>query len=267
LKEISKKEGEMEELTKPKPIDYTKNKNIENNNNNYYHNNDEIIQKNKPIIDYNVKIKNLEKNNMLISQRYNETRCKNELLMKELNELRRDIQINLEKKKLLEENLEKNEKDFFEEKEGVEKLIKENQENTLKIKIANDQKELFKKNKQMVNTINQTDKDITSNLAKKKYLEHENKKLQEKEQKIIQKYENQLKNFYKENEKEIKKYENYDPTSKVIEMIDQNKFEKFEKILNTIYAETNLEDINDLIKYFIDCSKEVKIILIYSLKI
>ena len=260
------KQNEMESLIKPKQIDYLKNKNLSKSleKPNYK-------IKNKPLVDYKIKIRNLENEIMLTNQKYNDVKKKNIENTFELNELRKNVNIHRQKLNFQTKELTKDENEFISLKESIEKNINnKHEDNTFKI-IFKDQKELFSKNNVMIQKIKDADKDTTSKLAAKKYLEHEKKKLIEQEKKSVSKWNKELKTFYDDNSTIINKIQNFDPSSKVIEILDLEKIKEYEDILQKIYSHTNLEDIDSLVKYFIDCSKEVNYylnnILIKSLEI
>jgi len=98
---------------------------------------------------------------------------------------------------------------------------------------------------------------MTQKLANKKYLEHETKKLTLKEKNLEQHWDNEMKTFYNKYEESIKKCKEFDKKSPVLEIIDVEKIKQLEEMLNKIYEETNLSDIDSLIKFFAHCLKEV----------
>lgn len=54
----------------------------------------------------------------------------------------------------------------------------------------------------------------------------------------------------------------YDRSSKVLEILDEGKLQKFQEILEKIYKETNVEDIEGLVEYFANSLREVILPLI-----
>lgn len=243
--QIKKKQEHYEELIKPKHI-------------NYIEKPETSSEKRKPIIDYRVKINSLEKEIVLICQHYNDTKSKNEKMMNELNEMRKKFMTNSSKLEELSKEFKETEDSFKSQKEYIEKNLKNKEEEDLMKQIYKDQKHLFGKNDQMIQKIIETDKDMTEKLAKKKYYEHEKEKLIEKEQKIIQKWKKEMKDFYQKNAEAIKNYKSFDSSSKVLEIINEDKIKKLEEILENIYSLTNLSDINALVNYFTNCQKENK---------
>lgn len=251
----------MISLTKPITIDYLRTKPISKSVDRYSSFNNKVNNnannKNKPIIDYKIKIRNLENEIMLTNQKFNDVKKKNLESIDNLNELRKNV--NIRKIKLENEvkELTNDENNFLSLKANIENTIKNKEEdNTFKM-LYKDQKELFIKNDVMIQKIKEADKDTTQKLAAKKYLEHEKKKLQEQEKKCVNKWNKELKNFYEENNDLIKKIQSYDDSSKVLEILNLDKIKELEEMLQKIYIQTNLDDIDSLVKYFIDCSKEV----------
>jgi hypothetical protein len=194
---------------------------------------------------------------VLTNQKYNDVKKKNIETAHVLNELRKNVNIHRQKLNFQTKELNKEENTYNTLKENIEKSITNKQEDNIFKMIYKDQKELFAKNDLMIQKIQDADKDTTQKLAAKKYLEHEKLKLQEQVKKTNTKWNKELKNFYDENSYSIKKIQNFDPSSKVLEILDAEKIKDLEEILQKIYLETNLDDIDSLVKYFIDCSKEV----------
>lgn len=99
---------------------------------------------------------------------------------------------------------------------------------------------------------------MTAKLAVKKNLEYELKNLKKEEERVVKKWEDEVEKFYSKHEKDIKKYENFDRTSKILESIDTEKVREYEEMLNKLYSQTNLENIDSLVNYFANCLKEYK---------
>lgn len=214
--------------------------------------------KRKPTIDYKVKIRILEKDLNHTYQQYNNTQAKNEQLKKQLNELRQKTQINNEKVKAITEDLSMQEQEFKIQKEEIERKLKTREDKDLLNKINNGQKILRENNTELINQIKTSDKDMTQKLAMKKYFEHERKKLEEKEKKIIQKWKNERKKFYEDNAEEIKKFKSFDPSSKVLDILNEDKITHYQDMLSKIYEQTHFNNITSLVEYFIKCTKEFK---------
>jgi hypothetical protein len=216
------------------------------------------VDKSKPTIDYKVKIRILEKELNLTYQNYNYTKGKNETLKAELNELRkRSLKFNedvrgVSKKLLMDESL------YKQQREEIEKKLKVKDDAGLLNKIHENQKTLMTNNNLLIEQIKASDKDLNTKMARKKHLENEKKKLDEKEKKIDAKWENERRKFYEAYAVQIKHLESFDPGSKVLEVLDIDKLAEIETILNKMLHETNLNSIEELVQYFIKCTKEFK---------
>jgi hypothetical protein len=99
---------------------------------------------------------------------------------------------------------------------------------------------------------------MTSKLALRKYLENEKKKLDTIEKNIDQKWENERRKFYDHYSEQIKHLQSFDPSSKLLELLEEDKIKNLEEILNKMFEATNLTNIDSLIDYFIKCTKEFK---------
>jgi len=130
-------------------------------------------------------------------------------------------------------------------------------ENEKQIEKINDLRDELKNlNKNLIDKIKETDKDLTEKLALKKYLEHEKIKIMEKDKKIDEYWKKDLETFKEKNAEAIKFCETYDKTSKVLEILDEGKLKNFQEILEKIYKETNVEDIESLVEYFANSLRE-----------
>jgi chromosome segregation ATPase len=221
----------------------------------------------KPVLDYKVKVRELENEISNISQNINYTKAKNDLMKKDLDKLRENVITNSKKVDIVESELIKQEREFNNMKAEVDDIHK-NAQNDRKIKpndkilerIHEDKNRLETKNKDIIELVKKADKDITQKFAKIKYYDHEKVKIEKEENKIIRKWEKELKNFKKEKKEDIEKYNNYDPSSKILDFVnsDESKRNSLEEILRKMCEQTNLDDIYQLVNFFINCTKEVK---------
>lgn len=218
----------------------------------------ESPERRKPKIDFKSKIRKLEKEINLTNQNYMQVKSLNETKMEELDELRYKVRANKEKADDLKKELDQQETEYWDHKEEIEKKLRSREEKNLLKKIGDNQKILKKNNDTIIKRIKESDKDMTQKLAMKKYLDHEHKKLLEKEKKIIEKWKNEKKAFEEAHANEIRWYKSFDPSSKLLELINEEKMSQYEEMLSQIYAETNIDDISNLVQYFIKCTKEFK---------
>lgn len=216
-------------------------------------------ERRKPVIDYKIKINQLEKEIHNIQQNYDDTRTKNIHLRNELDELRKKVVINKDKLKALHYEFVKSETSYWEEKKKVVKSItpKEDLEE-LQSKVTERKKLLEQQNKDMIKKIKDTDREMTLKLAEKKFYEHEKSKLMEKENKIIQKWNKEREKFLNKNKEDINNMTAFSAKSKVLEVLLNDKIDYFEQVISKLSAETNIDDICKLVEYFINSTKEVK---------
>jgi chromosome segregation ATPase len=217
-------------------------------------------QPRKPTIDYKIKIRDLENEIVHINQNINHSKSKNEQLIKELDQLRESVMAQTKRAEYVEKELEKQEREFFEMKEQIEENNLKDDDVKIIEKINNNQKELVNQNNNMIEKIKFADKEMTRKYAKMRFYEHERAKLNEEEREIIQKWKKEIKDFINTHKNDIEDYKNFDPSSKIINFVenDRDKLFNLERILNKIYCETNLDDIFALVNFFINCTKEVK---------
>ena len=138
---------------------------------------DDKKKENKPIIDYRVKIRSLEKELEYTYQGYNSIKSKNNNLINQLDEMRKQNLFHMNKlnglKKLLKE---KNEK-FKEDKAKVEENLKKKDGNQYLNELIEKQNLLNKINKDMTENIKDANLEIIQKKAKQKYLDFYQKKL------------------------------------------------------------------------------------------
>jgi hypothetical protein len=212
----------------------------------------------KPVIDYKVKINQLEKQIHTIKQNFDDSRTKNGYLRNELDELRKNVIINKEKVKALYNEFVKTETSYWDQKKMVVKNITAKQDlDELQSKVVERKKLLEQQNKEMIKKIKDTDREMTLKLAEKKFYEHEKSKLIEKENKIIQKWNKEREKFLNKNKEDINNMSAFSAKSKVLEILLSDRIDYFEQMILKLSAETNIDDICKLVEFFINSMKEV----------
>jgi hypothetical protein len=251
---INKQEQRILNLFQPKKINYDFNQMGDVNRSG-----SKSPEKRKPVIDYKVKIKQLEKEIHTTRQKYNDTKTKNKILRKDLDEMRKNVNINKEKFNALHDEFVNTESSYWEEKKKVENNISSKQEfNELQSKIFERKKLLEKQNKEMIKKIKETDRDMTLKFAEKKFYDHEKLKLIEKENRMIAKWNKEREKFLNKNKEDIAKMNAFTGKSKVLELLLGDQIDYFEKIIQKLSKETNIDEICKLVEYFINSTKEVK---------
>ncbi len=251
LKDIIEQEERMEDLFKPKKINYDF-KNLSNNENNG--------ERRKPVIDYKIKIKNLENDIHLTSQNYDDTKAKNELLRRELDEMRKSVTIRREKVDNLYNELLLFERDFKEDKRRIESELANRKTSVLE-EINAKTSELAEKNMDMIEKIKKNDEKVTKILSKKKHIEHEKIKLTEKMRKIQNYWLIKNEEFLRGKKEELAKLNNNDDTNKVLDLLSGEKLDSYREIVAKLYQgdadEDDVNKISRLLEYFINSTKEV----------
>ena len=269
--ELKKKNYELnktiEGMIKPKMKNYLselEDENYKNNNNNnirYGKNNkSQSVPKreNKPVIDYRIKLRSLEKDIQYTYQDYNNTKSKNNKLMEELDEMRKQVVQKTQRLNELKKSLEEQEKNYYAQKKEIEKSLDDREEAELLEKIKEKQKQLERINLEMIEKIKETDQFLTQKQAKKKCLDFESNQLEQLSKKIEEKNKKELDDFNEQYKTEIEKVRNFDESSKIIDMLDPKKIAALEEMLKDMFNETKTENIQSFVDYFIKSCEEYK---------
>jgi len=244
----------MEDLFKPKKINYDF-KNLSNNTSNSSQG-----DRRKPVVDYKIKIRNLKHEIHLTSQNYNDTKAKNELLRRELDEMRKSVIIRKEKVDHLYNELLILETEYKEEKRKIESEL-DQRKIDMRREIDKKTTDLAEKNMDMIEKIKKNDEKVTKILSKKKHIEHEKIKLLEKKSNIENHWLKKNEEFFKDKYEQIAKLNNNDDTNKVLDVLSCEKINEYRMIVTKLSQEDNDEDdvmkITRLLDYFINSTKEV----------
>ena len=240
-------------------------KNNNNNNNiltyNYSSNKEEAFgsqKENKPIIDYTVKIRVLEKELEYTYQGFNLIKSKNNKLISQLDELRKQNLYHLNKLNELKKVLKNSDEKFTKDKIKVEDLNVKDEDVIFK-QLLEKQKTLNEVNKKMTDNIKEINMEITQKKAKEKYLNFKKKNLEKKAELIEKKRVEQLDNFNKDIKHELDKIKDFKKDSEILQSLDQNKLIKLEQLLNDIFEETRTDNSKQLIDYLAkSCEENLK---------
>ena len=244
-----------------------KNYYMNNNNNIYSYNNSnsnvvagiENKKENKPIIDYGVKIRSLEKELEYTYQGYNSIKSKNNKLISQLDELRKQNLYHLNKLNELKKVLKQSEEKFKKDKTKVEENLASKDETKIFNQLLEKQKQLNEVNRKMTENIKEINIELTQKKAKEKYLNFTKKKLVKKAEFIEKKRVDQLDNFNKELEKEFDKIKDFKKESEILQDLNQQKLLKLEELLNNIFEETRTDNSKQLIDYLAkSCEENLK---------
>ena len=234
-----------------------------NNNLNFSYNNgssklaiNENKKENKPIIDYGVKIRVLEKELEYTYQGFNLIKAKNNKLINQLDELRKQNLYHLNKLKESKKVLKKEDDKFVKDKTKVEENLSGKDEEIGFNQLLEKQKMLNEVNKKMTENIKEINMEITQKKAKEKYLNFKKKKLEKKAELIEQLRITRLENFNNEIKDELDKIKDYKKESEILQNLDQNKLLKLEELLNDIFEETRTENSKQLIDFLAKSCEE-----------
>ena len=234
-----------------------------NNNLNFSYNNgssklaiNENKKENKPIIDYGVKIRVLEKELEYTYQGFNLIKAKNNKLINQLDELRKQNLYHLNKLKESKKVLKKEDDKFVKDKTKVEVNLSGKDEEIGFNQLLEKQKMLNEVNKKMTENIKEINMEITQKKAKEKYLNFKKKKLEKKAELIEQLRISRLENFNNEIKNELDKIKDYKKESEILQNLDQNKLLKLEELLNDIFEETRTENSKQLIDFLAKSCEE-----------
>ena len=267
LKEV---QTQIDEIVNPKKIisipeimEEARNYSYNNSNDLFNYNNSssnlarqDTKKENKPIIDYGVKIRVLEKDLEYTYQGYNLIKAKNNKLISQLDELRKQNLFHLNKLNELKKVLKQSDDQFKKDKIKVEENLSAKDEDAFLKELLEKQKILNDVNKKMTENIKEVNNEITQKKAKEKYLNFKKKKLEKKAELIEQKRVANLESFNKDIQKEFDKIKDFTKESEILKNLDQNKLLKLEKLLNNIFEETRTENSKQLIDFLAKSCQE-----------
>ena len=213
-------------------------------------------KENKPIIDYRVKIRSLEKELEYTYQGYNSIKSKNNNLINQLDEMRKQNIFHMNKLNGLKKLLKEKDDKFKEDKIKVEENLKKKDENQYLNKLIEKQNLLNQINKDMTENIKETNIEITQKKAKEKYLDFQQKKLEKQTELLESRHKKKIENFNNKIKDELDKIKEFNQESEILKSLDMKKMKKLEKLLNDIYEETKTENTKQLIEYLTKSCEE-----------
>ena len=265
LEEVKK---QIDEIVNPKTIlslseinqeakNYDYNNNINNSSSNRFVT--DTKKENKPIIDYGVKIRSLEKELEYTYQGYNSIKSKNNKLINQLDELRKQNLYYSNKLNELKKVLNKSDEKFQKDKTKVEENLSSKDESQIFKQLLEKQKQLTDINRKMTENIKEINIELTQKKAKEKYLNFTKKKLVKKAEYIEKKRVKRLDDFNKELEKELDKIKDFKKESEILKNLDKQKLLKLEQLLNNIFEETRTDNSKQLIDFLSkSCQENLK---------
>ena len=252
-----KKEQQQQKLQQQEPTDNTKSQQVSLTESKKKQKS--VTKKeNKPIIDYRVKIRSLEKDIVYTYQNYNHTKSKNTTLMEELDELRNQLEHKTKKLEELKKTLQHQENQYYMQKQEIEKDLDNKDQIDLNEKIKATQKELERTNLEMVEKIKETDEFCLQKQAQQKNLQHEEHKIKAKSEKLKIENKKQIKEFNDQYKSDIEKVKSFTESSIIIDTLDIQKITNLEEISRKMFNETKTENIQSFVDYFIKSCDEYK---------
>ena len=212
--------------------------------------NDKDIQKeNKPVIDYHYKLKNLETEIEHSYQKYNTIKSKNNKLLIQLEEMRKENIFYMNKLSELKKELKEKEKYYNETKSKVEENINKNNQNDSLTDIIEKQATLNRKTQEMTNNILDSNSEYIEKMAKNKYLDFQKKELEELIKNLEKKRNKEQQDFNDKIKDEYNKIKDFQKESKILNELDKEKMDKLEQLFNEILEETKTQNSIQLIEH------------------
>ena len=223
-----------------------------NQNNNDNKNNNDVEKdgqkENKPVIDYHYKLKNLETEIGHNYQKYNTIKSKNNKLLIQLEEMRKENIFYMNKLSELKKELKEKEKHYNETKAKVEENSNKNNDKELN-NIIEKQNDLNKKTQEMTDNILDNNSAYIEKVAKIKYLDFKKDELKEEIKNLEEKKTKEQTDFNEKIKKEYNKIKDYQQDSKIINELDKDKMQKLEELFNQILEETKTQNSIQLIEH------------------
>ena len=267
---LTQVQSQIDQIVNPKKIisipqimeearNYTGNNDYNNNSKGTRTNVSDSKKENKPIIDYGVKIRVLEKELEYTYQGFNLIKAKNNKLISQLDELRKQNLYHLNKLNEMKKVVQKSDEKFTKDKVQVEENIAKKDEENIFNQLLEKQKMLNEVNLKMTENIKDINLEISKKKAKEKYLNFEKKKLEKKAEIIEQKRVSQLNKFNNEIQHELDKIKDFKKESEILQSLDEKKLFHLEQLLNDIFEETRTENSRQLIEYLAkSCEENIK---------
>ena len=256
-------QSQIDQIVNPKKIvsiqqimEEARNYNYNDNSKGTKTNVSENKKENKPIIDYGAKIRVLEKELEYTYQGFNLIKAKNNKLISQLDELRKQNLYHLSKLNEMKKVVAKSDEKFTKDKIKVEENLSRKDEENIFNQLVEKQKMLNDVNLKMTENIKDINLEISKKKAKEKYLNFEKKKLEKKAEIIEKRRVSQLNKFNDEIQHELDKIKDFKKESEILQSLDQKKLVHLEQILNDIFEETRTENSRQLIDYLAKSCEE-----------
>ena len=207
------------------------------------------LKENKPVIDYHYKLKNLESEIGHSYQKFNTIKSKNNKLLIQLEELRKENLFYVNRLSELKKELKEKEEHYNSTKAQVEERMNDEQEKEKLKEIWQKQEVLTKKTEKMKDDILENNSDYIEKMAKNNYLDFQKKELEKLIKNLEQKRAKENEKFNKEINTELDKIKDYQKESKILKELDKEKMDNLEELFKEILETTKTQNSLQLIEY------------------
>jgi DNA repair exonuclease SbcCD ATPase subunit len=191
-------------------------------------------KENKPVIDYHYKLKNLETEIGHSYQKFNTIKSKNNKLLIQLEEIRKENLFYINRLSELKKELKEKEDHYNATKAQVEERMNDVQEKEKLKEILQKQEILSKRTEKMKDDILDNNSDYIEKMAKNNYLDFQKKELEKLIKNLEQKRAKENEKFNKEINIELDKIKVYQKESKILKELDKEKMDNLEELFKEI---------------------------------
>ena len=206
-------------------------------------------KENKPVIDYHYKLKNLETEIGHSYQKFNTIKSKNNKLLIQLEEIRKENLFYINRLSELKKELKEKEEHYNATKAQVEERMNDVQEKEKLKEILQKQEILSKRTEKMKDDILDNNSDYIEKMAKNNYLDFQKKELEKLIKNLEQKRAKENEKFNKEINIELDKIKVYQKESKILKELDKEKMDNLEELFKEILETTKTQNSLQLIEY------------------
>jgi len=249
-KQINKIPKQIELLVHPpKTNEITRNENDALGKNNNTDKDKDKQKENKPVIDYNYKLKNLETEIGNSYQKFNTIKSKNNKLLIQLEEMRKENLFYMNRLSELKKELKEKEDYYNTTKSKVEGRMNVNNEKQKLKEVMQKQDILNRKTQEMKDIILDNNSEYIEKMAKNKYLDFQKTELEKLIKNLEKKREKENEKFNNEIKVELDKIKDCQKESKILKELDKEKMDTLEELFKEILETTKTQNSLQLIDY------------------
>ena len=249
-KQINKIPKQIELLVHPpKTNEITRNENEALGKNNNTDKDKDKQKENKPVIDYNYKLKNLETEIGNSYQKFNTIKSKNNKLLIQLEEMRKENLFYMNRLSELKKELKEKEDYYNTTKSKVEGRMNVNNEKQKLKEVMQKQDILNRKTQEMKDIILDNNSEYIEKMAKNKYLDFQKTELEKLIKNLEKKREKENEKFNNEIKVELDKIKDCQKESKILKELDKEKMDTLEELFKEILETTKTQNSLQLIDY------------------